>query len=99
MSNSYDEGDLVRVSGAFTDENGDAADPTSVYCAVRDPLGKITIYAYGVDDVLVKDDTGNYHLDVSADLVGRYYYRWYSTGTGQAADETYFDVEESEFDG
>jgi len=34
---------------------------------------------------------------VDADEVGTWYYRYYSTGTGQAAGEGTFDVLETEF--
>jgi hypothetical protein len=92
MASSYDLGDLVRVSGAFTNSAGTAQDPTVVKASVRTPAGVVTTYTYGVDAGLVKDSTGNYHLDVSAAEIGWYYYRWFSTGTGQAADEGWFEV-------
>jgi hypothetical protein len=92
MFNSYDLGDLVRVSGSFTDENGDVADPSAVFCAVRDPAGTVTTYEYGEDAELVKDDTGEYHLDIDANVAGYWYYRWYATGSGQAAEEDKFYV-------
>ena len=98
MANTYQLGDEVQVSGTFVDSAGDAIDPTDVYCQVRDPSGNITTYEYGVDAALVKDDTGEYHVDVDVDEVGWWWYRFYGTGTGQAADEERFRVEESVFD-
>lgn len=92
MANSYDFGDLVRVSGAFTNSSGVAQDPTVVKCSIRSPAGVVTTYVYGTDAALVKDSTGNYHADVSAAAIGWYYYRWFSTGTGQASDEGWFEV-------
>ena len=92
MANNYDLGDLVRVSGSFSNEDGMAADPNAIFCAVRNPAGIVTTYQYGVDDELVRDDTGEYHLDINANSAGYWYYRWYSTGTGQAADEEKFYV-------
>jgi hypothetical protein len=99
IMNTYDVGDLVRCSGAFTNASGVAQDPSVVRFQVRTPGGAITSYTYGTDAALVREDsTGNYHVDVSASEVGTWYYRWYSTGTGQAAGEEGFIVGESEFD-
>lgn len=95
--NVHDEGDLVRCSGAFTDSDGNATDPTVVLFKFQNPAGTETSYTYGVDAELVKDSTGNYHVDINANAVGTWYYRFYSTGTGQAADESAFIVADSEF--
>ena len=94
---NYDKGDLVRCAAAFTNTAGTAIDPTAVLFKVKDPSGNITTYTYLTDAELVKDSTGNYHVDVDADEVGTWYYRYYSTGTGQAAGEGTFDVLETEF--
>jgi len=93
----YDRGDLIRCSAAFTDADDNAQDPTAVYFKFKDPGGNITTYTYGSDAELVKDSTGNYHVDVNADEVGTWYYRFYSTGTGQAAGESEFDIQPSRF--
>jgi len=94
---TYDKGDLIRCSAAFTDADDNAQDPTVVGFKVRDPSNNITSYVYGTDAELVKDSTGNYHVDVDADEVGTWYYRFYSTGTGQAADESEFEIEATKF--
>ena len=92
MANYYDD-QAVKLQATFTDEDGAALDPTAVYCIVKDPSGNIASYQYGVDAELVKSDTGIYYVVVDADEVGVWFYRWYSTGTGQAAGEGRFDVE------
>jgi len=97
MSNIYDLGDLVRCAGTFTDASGNLVDPTVVKAATQNPAGTDTIYQYGTDAALVRDSAGAYHLDVSATSAGRWYYRFYSTGTGQASGESYFDVSISQF--
>ena len=97
MSNIYDLGDLVRCAGTFTDASSNLVDPTVVKAAVQTPAGADTIYTYGTDAALVRDSAGAYHLDVSATSAGRWYYRFYSTGTGQASGESYFDVSPSQF--
>ena len=84
---SYNVGDLIRTTGTFTNADGTATDPTAVFAAYGDPSGNTTTLEYGVDVALVRDSTGNYHVDIDADEAGRWYYRFYSTGTGQASSE------------
>jgi len=97
MANFYEVGDLVRASAAFTNAAGTAIDPTVVIAKYKDPSGNVTSLTYGVDGTLVKASTGNYYTDINADETGRWYYRFYSTGTGQAADEEEFNVRFSHF--
>ena len=91
MANRYDKGDVVRLSGAFT-SGGSAIDPTTVAIKVKDPSGVIQTFTYGTEASVVKDSTGNYHYDLTTSMVGQYWYRWESTGTGAAAGETYLAV-------
>lgn len=92
MANTYDNGDLARCSAAFTTSAGVATDPTTVRFSVRNPAGTTTSYLYGTDSQLVKDSTGNYHVDIDANADGRWHYRFFSTGSGQAAAEKSFRV-------
>lgn len=94
---TYDNGDLVRCSAAFTNSDGEAVDPTAVIFKVKTPAGTETTYTYGTDAELVRDSAGNYHIDVDANESGIWIYRCYSTGTGQAADEEHFSVRITEF--
>lgn len=87
MPNVYDVGDLVRVSGVFTDVDDEDIDPTTVTFKFTDPLDNTTSYTYVTDAEVVWDSKGHYHVDVSVDESGTWYYRWSSTGTGQAAEE------------
>lgn len=88
----FTKGKLVRASAAFTNSAGTALDPDAVKVKVRTPAKVTTEYVYGTDAEVVKDSTGNYHLDIDASLSGLYYVYWYSTGTGQAAEESSFEV-------
>lgn len=97
MANFYQVGDLVRVTGTFTTLAGAATDPTSVFFSFKTPSGTITIYQYGVDAQVIKSGTGIYYVDVSVTAPGNWNYRFYSTGTGQTADESYFSVPYSQF--
>lgn len=96
MANTYDVGDLIRVSAAFT-SSGAALDPTALTARYKTPSGATTTLVYGTDAGLVKDSTGNYHVDVSATEAGVWYYRFASTGTGQAASESAFRVRATAF--
>ncbi len=92
MASSYDIGDLVRVSGIFTNTAGAATDPTAIKVSVRAPDGTLTTYTYGTDAALKKETTGSYYLDIDATLAGFWFYRWFGTGAVQAADEAWFEV-------
>ena len=94
----YDKGSLVKVPVTFADDDGDAQDPTTVKFQVADPSGNTASYTYGTDDEVVKDSTGNYHLNVDCDESGLWKWHRYSTGTGQASDEGRFYVNASDFD-
>jgi len=97
MAGSYDEGDLVRATAAFTDSGGSALDPDTVTVKYMAPDGTETTKVYGTDAEVVKDSTGNYHIDISVAAYGIWHYHWESTGTGQAAEETDFLVAKSKF--
>lgn len=87
MSSTFDMGDRVRVKGSFTDPLNSSApiDPSNVYLDVTSPDGTTTTYTYGVDVGLTNDGTGVYYYDITLDAAGLWYYRWYSTGSGQAS--------------
>lgn len=87
----YTQGQLVRLSAAFTDAAGAAADPTSVTFRHR-PVSVAgstsTTHTYpSVGTEIVRDSIGKYHIDVSMDDPGTHYWRWESTGSAQAADQ------------
>lgn len=94
-ANVYDIGDIVRVYGDFTDKDGVATDPTSVFCSYRRlPSGGLHVFQYGVDVEVKKTAVGSYYMDIEVTQEGRHYYRWFSEGTGKTGGEDYFDVEE-----
>ena len=97
MINTHDLGDLVRVIGVWRDvATGNLIDPTAVKLSILKPTGALATYIYGgVDGVVKKDSVGNYHADLNADQAGGWFYRWCSTGTGQAAKENKFQVREA----
>lgn len=91
-------GEAVRVAAVFRNAAGTVADPTAVLFKYRDPAGAITPLAYPTDVALVKDSTGNYHVDIDASMAGTWNWRFYATGTGKTANEGSFTVGESVFD-
>lgn len=72
-------------------------DPGAIFFAFRDPSGNETVYEYGVDVQLGREDTGRYFAGVPVDEPGTWFYRFYSTGSGQAATESSFEVAASQF--
>jgi hypothetical protein len=96
MINTYDKGDLVRLSSSFK-SGGEYVDPTTVKFYIKDPSAKITTYEYGVGTDINKGSTGNYYIELVPSLVGIYYYKWESTGVGQSVEEGRFVVRFSNF--
>lgn len=95
--NSYNFGDLVRIAGAFATAAGTATDPGTVTVYYRPQGGTVTTLVYGVDGAVVKASTGNYYVDISANVAGIWHYSFRGTGSGQSADEHYFEVTPSNF--
>ena len=53
--NTYDLGDLVRLTGTFKNTTGALIDPGTVSFKVRAPGGAVTTYVYPTDTQLVRD--------------------------------------------
>lgn len=106
-------GTLVRLTASFTreptqeeidDGTADDADdwqpidPDTVSARVMAPDATVTNHDYlGSPNDIENDGVGEYHLDVTPDQAGRWYFRFESSGDGQAANEHYFDVDASVF--
>ncbi len=91
MANDYIKNNVVRISIAFTVASV-ATDPTIVTCYIKDPTSVLTTYVYGTNNQLVKDSTGNYHVDIFASIAGNWWYRFEGTGTVISANENEFIV-------
>jgi len=96
MPNSYDVGDRVRVDASFTDASKAKTDPTTVTFKYKDPSGNVTTEQYGSGNV-VKDATGDYHLEIDLDEAGRWDYRAEGAGAVKAAGEGDLVVRTSAF--
>jgi hypothetical protein len=94
--NAYDIGDLVRAEGHFT-VAGVSTDPTTCVVKYQDPSGTVSTKTYGSDVEVVKDSTGRYHINISPNASGTWYFRFIGTGAAQAGGEQAFIVRASEF--
>jgi hypothetical protein len=94
MANTYDIGDLVRITGTFVLPTGTATDPTTIRVIVQDPSGNESAYVYGSGATVGKTSTGIYYADISVDEAGEWPYRWTGTTACQSATESYWLVRE-----
>jgi len=89
----YNIGDQVRLTGTLAAADGAAVDPSALTVVVQAPNGAQTLYVYESDEYPVRVEAGQYYVDVTPTLPGRWAYQFRSTGTGQAMDEGEFEVE------
>jgi len=92
--NTYDIGDSIKSSAAFATAAGVATDPTVIAVSYKIGSGDVTTKTYITDAEVIKDSTGNYHIDLTA-TVGMWYIRWVGTGAVVAAAESSFYVQPS----
>jgi hypothetical protein len=92
-------GAAVRVRGTFKNPTtGVKFDPTTVKVAYYKAGDSPTIKTYGIDAAVIKEAVGIYYLDINVNAVSTWYWRIYSEGTGQTADEGTFICPPSNFD-
>lgn len=89
---NYDIGDLIRLTGSFSDLAGTATDPTGITLSIRLPSGTITTLTYGVDASVYRLSTGFYYSDFAPTMEGLHYYRFAGTGAVTAAEEQNFYI-------
>ena len=95
---AYHLGQSVKLSCAFTNASGAAANPTTVQCLVREPDGTETTYTSATTPAVTNPSTGTFELVYSPDQSGVYTYRWEgTTGTTTPRDEEQFAVLTSAF--
>lgn len=90
----FPEGNLVHLESEFRDAAEALFNPTVVKISITTPAGDTTEYVYGTNVELIRSSTGIYYINVNTtDKPGRWRYRWWSTGTGQASSSNkIFDV-------
>jgi hypothetical protein len=88
----------VRIAANFQDDTRVDIDPDTVLIKIINPYGTIVSYTYGTDAALIQASTGDYYIDYTPNVSGRWHYRWESTGTNEAiAVEGSFVVSMSPF--
>lgn len=91
--NSYDIGDLVRITGAFVNITNVPTDPTAVILRLLSPLGSSSILNYPHTPTEVsKASVGSYYYDLLITEKGIWRYRWEGTGAVQTAGENQLSV-------
>lgn len=87
----YDVGDEIELRSAFTDIDGDPADPTTVALSILKPDGTVIT----VDEGMLahdEDEPGVYTYPVLIDQSGIWAFRFAGTGDVTAAEELAFRV-------
>lgn len=99
MPKEYHSGNVVEffTSDAFTDANGDPADPDSVTFRLMPPDGVEVSFTWPADAEVVRDGPGLFHTLVTVDTAGRYPYRFEGTGAVTVAAEDVILVRHSAF--
>lgn len=92
----YALGSVIKMSAKFQASAVDV-DPAQVQAHVKTPLGTTLSYTYGSDAELVKDSVGDYTLSYTPTVEGRHSFRFVGVGTYAGAEESYFDIRESQF--
>ena len=96
MTEAYDYGQTVTVTGTFSDDIG-YMDPTTVTLMVEEPDGTETTYTYALAQV-TKDSVGHYSKNITMDAAGQWYCRWEGVTSGvKAVIEYWIFVKSSKF--
>jgi len=92
MSGTYDIGDVVQLSASFADTSGVPLAPSGdVRFLWRNALDVVTVYT--TSDTVVSASSYQFTVDIVIATSGKNFYRVESsTGVGQAAEESWFNV-------
>lgn len=90
-ANTYDVGDVVRITGTFRSTAGVLSDPSKVTIKYEDPSANVTtVTSTGAS--VINPSTGVFYTDIVPDEVGVWEYRIYSTGNITSSTEDWFRV-------
>jgi hypothetical protein len=92
MATTYDIGDRVRITAAFTDTGGKLSDPTTIRLFIEPPAGPVLAYSYATSTGVVRASSGTYRFDIGTTGHGLYEYRWAGAGNVVSAEEGWFSV-------
>ena len=91
MPNTYDVGDLIRVTATFRDADEELDSPDTVTMKVKAPGGTVATSTPGADS------PGVFHVDIDCNASGDWEYRAEGDASPQAAAEGRFYVRPSSF--
>lgn len=83
--------DVVVVTSSFYNSNGQLTNPTGLTFSYRKPDGSTASYTLS-DAELVNDSVGTYHVNLTVDAAGAWFWSWVATGAVADADHGYFYV-------
>ena len=98
MPSTHDIGDIVRITGTFTDTGDVPGDPTTVHFLYDTPTSVAPSTATRTDtglntvDGITRASTGVYEFDITTTGRGLYETRFTSTGVIGASVESWFSV-------
>lgn len=93
----FTKGEVVHCSAVFQQYINSVLtdiDPDIVFFIYKRPGLDPVTYQYGVNAQLVRDSKGHYSVNLdTTGHHGTWYFKFYSTGNGQAAQQDHFDVD------
>lgn len=98
MPSTYDVGDVVRITGVYTDTGALLQDPDTVHFHYDTPTSTApstqqrTGATTGTVNGITRASSGTFFFDITTTGRGLYEGRFKSTGTVTAAGETWFSV-------
>lgn len=91
--NYYDLGDVVILTGIFTDRvTGAGLDPGTITFKIEDPAGQVTTLIYGTDPEVSKIGAGQYEAAFEPTIPGNHHWKVVGGVTNKAAEESTFIV-------
>jgi len=90
MENRFRLGNEIRVEGEFTNALNALIDPDVVKLNILSPSGLLTKLTYPTG--ITKTSTGRYFSLIDGNFTGTWSYYWFSTGSGQAAEQKNFEI-------
>lgn len=89
---TYELGNVIKVSGSFTDSNDEPVDPSQVSVSILTPGKSLLSYVYNQGQEVKKEGTGIYYIEINANITGDWYVRFFSSGSIISASEILFRV-------
>ncbi len=80
---SYQAGDTYPATLTVRNADGAPEDPETLTLKVRDHEGEVTTYEYGTDEIIVRDEEGEFHADIPLTDAGMWAWEWATTNEAQ----------------